>query len=199
VDVNNADAEQLITLLQAIGIERPRADSMADALLDWRDPDDVPRALGAERDWYRAAGRFMPRNGPLADVRELRQVRGFDVTSVPDSLLGAIFTVEPGRLLWNRAPIAVLASVPGLSDEALARIAERRAAGMPLSSATDLAAVLSPTARQLLESRWSDVQGLTGDRPDAWVLTARSGMATIELRLAAAGARAAVVRRRTTP
>ena len=86
---------------------------MVDALLDWRDPDDAPRRFGAERDWYVARGLFPPRNGPLADVRELRRVRGFDAITVPDSVLIAVFTVEPGRLVTARADPRVLASVTG--------------------------------------------------------------------------------------
>ena len=41
------------------------------AVLDWRDPDNVPRPHGAEEAWYVGQGRAPPRNGPFADVREL--------------------------------------------------------------------------------------------------------------------------------
>jgi general secretion pathway protein K len=199
VDVNTADADQLLALLRAIGIGDPIADSMVDALLDWRDADDIPRPLGAERVWYRSAGRLEPRNASLADVKELRRVRGFDEATIPDAILFAVFTTEPGRLVWSRAPLAVLASVPGVSEEALARVVERRSMGASALTATDLSAALSPAARTLLESHWSDVQRLTEDRPDAWILTARGGDASVEVRLALAGTRAAVVRRRTLP
>jgi general secretion pathway protein K len=199
VDVNAADGEQLLALLTAVGIGAARADSMVDALLDWRDADDIPRPMGAERDWYRAVGRFSPRNGPLADVRELRRVRGFDETTLPDSVLDAVFTVEPGRIVWNRAPLAVIASVPGIGEEALGRVAERRARDVSLTGMTDLSGSLSPGARALLDARYADVQRLTTDRPDAWILSAKRGGAAIEVRLAPAGGRAAIVRRRTTP
>jgi general secretion pathway protein K len=199
VDVNVADREQLIALFHAVGIGEPRADSMADALLDWRDADDIPRPLGAERDWYRAAGRPTPRNGRLADVTELRRVRGFDEAVLPDSILNAIFTVEPGRLIWSRAPLAVLASLPGVGEEVLARIVERRARGVPVTDLTDLERELSPAARGALNERYGDIQRLTTGGPDAWILTARGGGASVEVRLASASPRAAIVRRRTTP
>jgi general secretion pathway protein K len=200
VDVNTADAEQLVALFRAIGIGEPTADSMTDALLDWRDADDIPRALGAEWDWYHARGRFEPRNGPFADVRELRRVRGFDDTlALPDSVVNAVFTVEPGRIVWSRAPLVVLASLPGIGDEALARMAEERARGVPLGSAIELGTSLSPAAHQWLDARSADIQRLTTDRPDAWILTARSGGTVLEVRLALAGPRAAIVRLRTTP
>jgi general secretion pathway protein K len=199
VDVNAADREQLLALFRAIGIGKPAADSMADALLDWRDADDIPRPLGAERDWYRAHDRFTPRNGPLADTKELRRVRGFDEATIPDSIFNAVFTVEPGRMLWSRAPLAVLASLPGVGEEALARIVERRLRGTGVADVTALAANLSPGARQALGDRYGDLSRLTTDRPDAWILTARGGVYAIEVRLAPAGSRAAIVRRRTAP
>jgi general secretion pathway protein K len=199
VDVNAADGDQLLALLQAIGIGEPRADSMVDALLDWRDADDIPRPLGAEREWYRAAGRFAPRNGPFADIREVQRVRGFEADALPDSVLRAMLTVEPGRIIWSRAPLVVLASLPGIGEEALARIAERRLRGVGAADANALAADLSPAARRLLIDRYPDLQRLTTDRPDAWLLTARGGGTTIEVRIARAGARAAIMWRRTTP
>jgi general secretion pathway protein K len=196
VDLNVANGEQVVALLRAIGIAEPRADSMADALLDWRDADDIPRPLGAERDWYRAHDRFVPRNGPFADVRELRRVRGFE--GLPDSILSAVFTVEPGRIMWTRAPLAVLASLPGVGEEALTRIVELRTRGIAVLDLNALANDLSPSARQALIDRYGDLSRLTTDRPDAWILTARGGYA-VEVRLAPAGSRAAIVRRRTTP
>ncbi|HSY80327.1 MAG TPA: hypothetical protein VK807_01110 [Gemmatimonadaceae bacterium] len=197
VDVNAADREQLLALFRAIGIGEPVADSMADALLDWRDADDIPRPLGAERDWYRAHDQFTPRNGSFADVRELRRVRGFEGLS--DSILNAVFTVEAGRIMWSRAPLAVLASLPGVGEEALARIVELRTRRIAVLDPNALASDLSPSARQALIDRYGDLSRLTTDRPDAWILTARGGAYTIEVRLAPAGSRAAIVRRRTTP
>src|SRR5688572_13578423 len=52
------------------------------ALLDWIDPDGVPRDGGAEAEWYQAQGRRPPRNGPLVDLAELSAIRGFDSAAV---------------------------------------------------------------------------------------------------------------------
>lgn len=61
-------------------------ESIADAILDWLDPDDQPRLLGAERDYYASLDPpYEPRNGPLHSVEELLLVR--DVT--PALLFGA--------------------------------------------------------------------------------------------------------------
>src|SRR5690606_18535060 len=52
---------------------------IADASLDWIDPDKETRLLGAERDYYSSlANPYAPRNGPLHSIEELLLVR--DVT-----------------------------------------------------------------------------------------------------------------------
>jgi DNA uptake protein ComE-like DNA-binding protein len=61
-------------------------ESIADAILDWIDPDDASRIMGAERDYYSAQEQaYEPRNGPLGSIEELLLVR--DVT--PALLFGA--------------------------------------------------------------------------------------------------------------
>jgi DNA uptake protein ComE-like DNA-binding protein len=50
---------------------------VADAILDWLDPDDQPRQFGAEDETYRQYDPpYAPRNGPLASLDELLLVRG---------------------------------------------------------------------------------------------------------------------------
>ncbi len=50
-------------------------EDVADAILDWLDPDEEPRELGAEIEYYSALG-YAPKNGPLETVEELLLVRG---------------------------------------------------------------------------------------------------------------------------
>jgi type II secretory pathway component PulK len=206
VNVNTADADQLTALLTALGIDAVHTDSMVDALLDWRDADDVPRQFGAERAWYRAARLPAPRNGPLANIGEVRLVRGFGPDVFSDSVLDSVLTVEPGRIVWDRAPMVVLASLPGMTPEALGVIADLRLRGLSVGDVSTLGASLSPGAAQTLSARYADLQRLTTSEPDAWLLIARGHdghapvvTATIEDRIVRAGTRAAVVRRWTTP
>lgn len=52
-------------------------DATADAILDWFDEDDVPRALGAESSYYLGLDpAYEPRNGPISSLDELLMVRG---------------------------------------------------------------------------------------------------------------------------
>lgn len=50
---------------------------IADATLDWMDPDDLPRQYGAETEYYsRLSPAYAAKNGPLESLDELLRVRG---------------------------------------------------------------------------------------------------------------------------
>jgi type II secretory pathway component PulK len=103
LDINAASGEAVQAVLVSAGVAEARAAAMSAAFLDWRDADAVPRELGAERDWYEAQERAVPRDGPLASIRELPRVRGFETSSesrgdaATRRPLDSLFTVEPGR------------------------------------------------------------------------------------------------------
>lgn len=193
LDLNDATEVQLRALLTAVGLRDPTA--LSDALLDWRDRDDIPRPMGAESDWYAAAGRPLPRNGPLADMSELCLVRGFEDLDLRDFL-----GVDSARISLNTAPVPVLLTVPGISLEAANRISEMRGRRGPLTDFAELLALLSPSSRDSLLTHYQEVARLTTFEPDGWLVTvtAHAGSPavrwTVELRLSRVGARAAVVR-----
>jgi len=111
-------------------------------------------------------------------------VRGFE-SGTFDSLL----TVGPARLSLNTAPLPVLRSVLGLSEEILLRIAEQRTNGQQIADVLALAAGVSPEAERDLVANYREIVRLTTVDPDAWLLTAvgRGGSpavsAYIEIRL----------------
>lgn len=95
VDLNAAPAALIDALLAAHAVpeeERPR---LRDALLDWRDSDDLVRVDGAEGAAYRAAGRPGPGNRPFRHPAELVHVLGFTPGLV--RMLWADATVHTGR------------------------------------------------------------------------------------------------------
>lgn len=198
LDANTATDAMLHRLLAALAIPTRQGDSIVDAILDWRDADTLPRPNGAEAAWYRARHRPLPRNGPFADRRELRRVRG--VASVPglDTLLG----VESGRVDLNRAPSAVLSALPGIAPELVSRLADHRWRGAPVADLLALGGEGSPAARAALMAHEIELERLTTTEPDAWIVTSRAqGVASpvtpvLEVRLVRAGERAAVVRQR---
>jgi general secretion pathway protein K len=199
VDVNAADGEQLRRAITALGDRDGQADSLADALLDWRDRDDETRPYGAEAGWYRERKQLAPRNAFIADVAELCRIRGFADLPGMDSVFG----VEPGRVPLGRASLAVIASLPGFGDEAVARLGELRLRGEHPTDLLAFAASLSREARATLLGRYPELVALVTTEPDAWIVTSRATegprrvAATIEARLVRAGTRAAIVRRRT--
>lgn len=199
LDVNAAAEETLHRLLVLIGTAPAAADSLVDALADWRDADDVPRPLGAERDDYAAAGLPLPRNGPIADLRELRRVRGWDRVPGIDTLLSA----EPGPAPLSHAPVAVVAALPGLGPEAAARLAEMRTRDARIAELAAFVGALSPSARDEAMRRFPELAGAVSTEPVAWLLRAAGSAGhppavhVVEVRLVRAGERAAIVRRKS--
>ena len=77
LDLNKADAVQLEAVLKAAGAEEALSQELADAILDWRDKDQLRRLHGAEDNDYRHAGLdWGARDGLFASVDELRYVLG---------------------------------------------------------------------------------------------------------------------------
>lgn len=212
-DVNELDAAAIGRVLRWLGVPDLRADSMTDALLDWRDADQTARPLGAERAWYELSRRMPPRDGPLADVRELRHVRGFEaLPNAVDSALEAAFEVGGARLSLAHASPAALASLPGFGPEAVARVLDLRKThafdGTPgREGGLDLVVLsdaLTTPARIALAVHATEVASRITVVPDAWHLVAlatasqpgRGPAVTVgvELRLVRVGAGTAVTR-----
>ena len=143
VDVNLVGEEVLLEMLKKGGLPEEEAESVRDAILDWRDEDDVARPRGAERAEYAGMPEpVTPRNGKLRGVEELSFVKG--VTKEFYRLfLSRVFTAHGNSPTVNflRAPEIVLRSLPGVSVEAAARIVAGRA-GEPPISAADLATMV---------------------------------------------------------
>jgi len=72
LDINAATKEQLMGLPYML-------EEIADAIIDWRDTDDMPSGLGVESGYYEALDFvYRARNGPFRTIRELLMVK--DVT-----------------------------------------------------------------------------------------------------------------------
>ena len=79
IDLNTARPELLQTLLESTngGQSDRKIDEILQAILDWRDRDDLTRTNGAEDDEYKNAGYdYGAKNGPFNNVEELRLVMG---------------------------------------------------------------------------------------------------------------------------
>jgi type II secretory pathway component PulK len=198
IDVNAANDEMIVNLATELGYA-DQANTMAAALDDWRDADDSVSPVGAEREWYAASGSPLPRNGPLADARELARVRGFEDFARFDSLV----TVEPGRISLATAPAAVLQTVPGIGTEAVDAIVARQVAQKPLGALLEIVDDLSVDAANLLTSRYADASRLTTADPDAWIVRTRASVGSpaateiLDWRLARVGRHVVVLESRS--
>ena len=76
IPLNHIADDTVTGMLQQAGLSDDQVATARDSLLDWLDPDDLPRANGAENDYYAGLG-IAARNGELASVDELARVRGF--------------------------------------------------------------------------------------------------------------------------
>ena len=127
IDLNAAPVALLKGLLNALGVAEPDADALADAVLDWRDADDLRSLHGAEKAEYAAAGReYGPANAPFGTIEELRQVLGMS-----DDLfrkLEPLVTVHSRQPSVNAAvaPREVLLALPGATAEQVDSFLEQR-------------------------------------------------------------------------
>jgi general secretion pathway protein K len=108
--------------LEVKGVDLNERDRMIDTLLDYVDPDDLPRLNGAE-----AEPGYQPRNAPLQSVDELKKVKGWEkFTTGPD--WDADFTIYSSKqgvdLAW--ASRDVLLSLPGFNEQIVDRFLEYR-------------------------------------------------------------------------
>ncbi len=79
VDLNQADAQTLASLLRAVGVEATQAQQLAGAVVDWRDSDSLSQPTGgAEDPDYAAAGlSYGAKDAPFESVGEVEQVLGW--------------------------------------------------------------------------------------------------------------------------
>ncbi len=100
VNLNQAPEALLASLFSSVGIDAATAQSLADAIADFRDVDDLPRLRGAEEAQYRAAGlTWGPKNAPFESIEELQQVLGMRAQIykriIPDLTIRSWGTVNP--------------------------------------------------------------------------------------------------------
>ena len=155
-----------VNIANAAALTRVVGDSdRASALLDWIDPDDAPRANGAEAEWYRANGQEIPRNGPLASIEELRLIRGFDSATVA-RLSPLLSTRGTHRLNVNAAPRRLLVTLPGLDPGAVGVIIEHRDRAGPFRDLDGLLAILPASLRAPAMARFAELQGSISFTPE---------------------------------
>lgn len=111
VDLNAASPALLEWLLRGVGAVPEKAASLAAAIVDFRDEDDIPEVNGAESAAYHAAGlTHGPKNAPFETITELDQVLGMDLALL-DRLrpVTTVYSHQPG-IDANVAPPEIVAA-----------------------------------------------------------------------------------------
>lgn len=127
IDLNTASDVLLTGLLRSIGLGDDAVNQLLDAILDWRDADDLPRSQGAEREQYEALGlQYHPANRAFRNLEELRLVMG--VTAQIYARLEPALTVLSGQTGINStlAGRDVLLALPNVTPEQVDAYIEQR-------------------------------------------------------------------------
>ncbi len=154
LNLNTADEEVLRQFFsQGIGLDYADADQLAQAILDWRDEDELPRINGGEREEYlQAEALVLPPNRDFVDVDELRHVRGMTpeiyVLAAPHLTL-----IGDGEINLNSAPEPVLLALPGMDRGTVTQLLRLRDSGVLPRSDNELFALLPSGAVSALDAR----------------------------------------------
>jgi general secretion pathway protein K len=107
--------------LEIKGIDLNERDRMMDTLLDYVDPDDLPRLNGAE-----SQQDYQPKNALFQRVEELKEVKGWEkITARPGWENDfTIYSTGPIDLAW--ASREILLSLPGMNEQIVDRYLELR-------------------------------------------------------------------------
>lgn len=127
LNINQATEDMLLAFLATgLRIDYAWAERVTQAILDWRDDDDLPRINGAEREQYLDAGMpVLPANRAFDSVDELRHVMG--MTDDLFATMRPYLTVAgSGRININAAPEPVLLAVPSFTTAVVAELLRRR-------------------------------------------------------------------------
>ncbi len=129
LDLNQAPAPLLQRFLVSQNVDLQTAQSLADTILDWREPGIGRRLNGAKAEDYRRAGiAYGPRGGKMETVDELRLVMGMTdplFTHIAPALTVVSQTAWPDQAV---APAPVLRALDGMDEARIAAILAARAA-----------------------------------------------------------------------
>jgi general secretion pathway protein K len=148
LNINLATEDMLRAFFaQGLRLDYPTADGLTQAILDWRDEDDLPRVNGAEREQYLDEDAVvLPGNRPFADVDELRHVLGM-TPELLETIRPLVRVIGSARLNVNAAPVEVLSALPGFTPAQWASFVRQREAGRYAADAAELRSMLGMNRR----------------------------------------------------
>ena len=79
IDINKASEGLLKSLLASSPVDSDQQEKLVNAIIDWRDEDDLVHLEGAEKSEYKDAGlNYQPGNKSFQSIEELQMVLGMD-------------------------------------------------------------------------------------------------------------------------
>jgi general secretion pathway protein K len=137
ININQIQEAELQNFLSFLLKDMSKAMHLAQAIMDWRDVDTLPRPSGAERDKYiKDELLALPANAGFREVEDMLNVYG--MTPEIFAEISPYLTVRGSRINVNTAPPEVLRSLPGMTDATLNRILMLRSGGRKIASLTDV-------------------------------------------------------------
>ena len=176
LSVNTAPASVLAALIMEVGgLSTTAAEEVAEAIVDWRDPDDLPEPNGTESATYQQLESPYPcRNAPLGSVEELLLIRGVTY-ELYQKLKGYVTVWGEGKVSLNSASPEVLKAL-GMSQGLVDRILLYRQGpdGMPQTADDALFSSVGSFPSELQRT-----VGLTPDQFSEASTFAASGLVTV--------------------
>jgi general secretion pathway protein K len=168
IPLNRADENLLRRVLGNVGLDADSQEEVADAILDWRDDDDLKRLHGAEAEYYLGLPEpYEPMNGPFDAPEDLLLVRGvtremmfggsadgLGRNEAPAVPLREVFSTfnKTANINVRTAPPAVLRVLLGGGEADVDEVVEARAADPDSALTLMRAKVGDPTvARRLVD------------------------------------------------
>jgi type II secretory pathway component PulK len=162
LNLNEASEEMLrLFFSQGLGVDYAEADDLAQAILDWRDEDEIPRLNGGEREQYLDdEALVLPPNRDFVEIDELRHIRGMTpglyVKAAPHLTL-----IGDGDINLNSAPEPVLLAVPGMDPAGATALIQLRDSGYLPRSDRDLYRLLPGAMGAIFEQQGRNFTGRT--------------------------------------
>lgn len=142
LNINVANEAALKAFFAFVLRDTEVANDLAASILDWRDPDSLPRINGAERDDYiKKHLLVLPTNTPFREIEELIHVNAM-TPEIYATVVPYLTTRGDGRININTAPEAVLRTLPGVTDDVIANILGLRSQGQRIQNLNEVFAAI---------------------------------------------------------
>jgi general secretion pathway protein K len=147
LNINQLSEQELQTFFSFLLGDFPKSTQLAQSIMDWRDPDSIPRPSGAERDAYIKAEQLaLPTNAPFRDIEDLKDVM-YMTPQIYAEARKYLTTKGFGVVNLNTAPVPVLRVLPGMTDALINKILQMRSQGQRIANVADIVAPVRPGQR----------------------------------------------------